>query len=239
MIIDKKHINFENDYIKIRQKENRVYSDDEVKNLPWISPNKQQESEWRLRSSSTGQFFEYVKNQDPKNILDLACGNGWFTHLLKEKFPNSEVLGMDINALELEQGKRCFNQEGLSFKREDIFNHTPNDLYDLITINAGVQYFPDVKLLMKKLFSILAVNGVVHILDSPVYKNKKDANAAKLRSDMYYNSLGLDIKSDFYFHHTIFDFQDFEVLREPSKNKFWRKINKQSPLSWLKCKKVS
>lgn len=227
------HKIFEKNYLKIRDIEHRVYTDQQVMALPFESPFPNQKLEWKLRSKTTTRFLNYIAKKPFKNILDIGCGNGWFTNQIAQKSPGSKVLGGDINTVELNQAKRCFNQANIHFTYLNIFNLDPNKKFDLITINAAIQYLPDMAEVMLKIKSLLADNGEFHILDSPVYGNEQEARKAKQRSDQYYLSMGVPEMSDAYFHHVWSDFNDFEVLYQPTKIPGIDKILKQSPFPWL------
>ena len=78
---------FEKLYLQVRKKENRIYSDDEIKLLPYASKINPHKNEWALRTKSFLRFREYLSHKKSKlNILDLGCGNGWFTGQLAKEF---------------------------------------------------------------------------------------------------------------------------------------------------------
>lgn len=231
---------FEKNYLKIRDLEHRVYTDQQVKNLPFTSPNLSQNSEWKLRSKTTVRFLNYIANKDFKKVLDIGCGNGWFTNQIAQKLTDSEVLGGDINKTELNQARRCFDRSNLNFTYLDIFNLDPDKKFDLITINAAIQYFSKIDEVMLKIKALLTETGEFHVLDSPIYANVEEAKKAKQRSDQYYNTMGVPEMSEAYFHHVWSDFDDFEVLYRPTLVPGISKFLKQSPFPWLifrtKCK---
>ena len=51
---------FELKYIEARKKENRIYSDEEVKLLPYASANNPHKNEWKLRKRSLDRFNNYI-----------------------------------------------------------------------------------------------------------------------------------------------------------------------------------
>ncbi len=227
---------FESLYIDTRDKESRVLSDDEVKLLPKTSSVYKLHNEWELRENTTTRFSSYLVKKDVKNILDLGCGNGWFTAAMAKVKPNSNVIGVDLNITELEQAARIFSSESIKFLYHNIFDESTmfNNKFDLITLNASVQYFPDFDILFDKLKEFLIPNGEIHILDSPFYGSNEIMKAEE-RTKFYYKSLGNEKLSDYYFHHNINSTKSFDVLYKP-KNGKWAKLfnSNQSPFLWLK-----
>lgn len=231
------HIDFEQAYLAVRDKEQRVYNDEQVKLLPFESPVSSQDHEWQLRAKTTRRFLTYLSQHNFSNVLDLGCGNGWFTHQVAKQLPKATILGGDINEEELNQAKRCFTLSNVSFEYVDLFSFGTMQKFDLITINAAIQYFPDLALFMQKIKGLLSENGEFHILDSPVYKDEAAANEAQKRSEEYYAQLGAPEMSTSYFHHTWQDFQDFQIKYKPNSLLGINRILKQSPFPWLAFKR--
>ena len=46
-------------YIKVRKKENRLYSENEIKKLPCVEPNNPHYKKWQIREKSTTRFVNY------------------------------------------------------------------------------------------------------------------------------------------------------------------------------------
>jgi len=230
---------FEDIYLNVREKENRIYSDSELKSLPFASSSNPHKNEWDLRAKSFQRFKKYLKTKKQKlNILDLGCGNGWFSGQLSRTFDHNFYCA-DVNLTEMKQGRKVFNSENIKFVYADIFNaEIPQTSFDMITVNAAVQYFPDLKRLLKKLTALICENGEVHILDSPFY-SKSDAVNAKKRTMDYYSAIGFKEMADNYYHHTWDELSEFkfEILYQLNSisNKIKRLILKaDSPFPWIK-----
>ncbi|MBK9097270.1 MAG: class I SAM-dependent methyltransferase [bacterium] len=229
---------FEDVYLKVRQKENRVYADAELILLPFASSSNPHKSEWDLRSKSFQRFREYLKTKKSDlNILDLGCGNGWFCGQLSKSF-NQNFYCVDVNLTELIQGRRVFNSEHLRFIYVNIFEaKLPEKGFDIILINAAIQYFPDISKLLNKLLTLLKVNGELHIIDSPIY-SVNEAIKAKERTQNYYSSIGFPEMSDKYHHHTWEDIRQFnyKILYNPLTltNKIKKIFVRDSPFPWIR-----
>lgn len=193
---------FESKYIPLRVKEQRVYSDEQVLELPTISKNHIHYKEWKLRVSSLNRFIEYHKKDSKvKSILEVGCGNGWFTQKISQ-LKHSTIIGLDTNLEELKQARRVFKNKNIEFAYGDVFEDIfePNQ-FDCIVLNSSIQYFPDIEQLISRCFYYLKKNGEIHILDSPFYSDN-EAQKAKKRSDNYFKKMNAHSMCFNYFHHT-------------------------------------
>jgi len=226
---------FSNAYVKVRKKENRILTDEEIAILPYLKKH-----EWPLREKSTERFLQYIaaKNK-PLHILEIGCGNGWFSHKIAILAKKNKIVGLDVNSQELKQATRVFQKENLYFIYGDIFKikGTLKQQFDIIVLNSAAQYFPDFKALLNTLLTFLKPEGEVHIIDSPFYKTSEIENA-KQNTLTYYTNLGFPEMSKNYHHHEVSKIADFDILYEYKRNiinKILRK--KDSPFSWYRLKK--
>lgn len=230
---------FEEMYISLRVKENRVYSDKQLLNLPNVDPGHAYYKEWLIRKRSCRQLQRYLTSKKRNlKILEIGCGNGWFAaQLLKVR--GSKVTGIDINESELAQAERVFGgKPGISFISGDIRSGMLKEAnVDIIVFAASVQYFPSLKEIVKTSLDHLAEGGEIHILDTPFYL-PGDLEAARQRTVTYYASMGFPGMADHYFHHGIDELKPFryEVLYNASSllNKLvWR----SNPFPWICVKR--
>lgn len=199
-------------YIALRNKEQRVYNDTIVKELPEISDNHPLSKEWLIRKNTMSSLIHYLKaKQNCKTILELGCGNGWLSHNLAVNL-QAEVCGMDINEVELSQASDVFsNCSNLSFLFADIFSvEFGQPTFDTIIAASCVQYFPDLRKLINRLQELLMPSGEIHIVDSPVYSTTNEINAAQQRSREHFIELGFPEMTDWYFHHSMDEIGNFK-----------------------------
>lgn len=219
-------------YLKVRRKENRLYSDQEIKRLPDFEKKDVHYDEWQLRKKSAVRFTNYLRQKNrPLKILDVGCGNGWFSHLMST-INNTEVIGLDINVTELEQADCAFKKENLSFVYADIFEKTElhQHKFDIIVFNSCLQYFDNLIELFQTADDLLAENGEIHSIDTPLYNNN-NMESAKKRSHIYYDSLGFPEMTKNYFHHRFDDLGKYKIMYKPSPlSKYFKK---DSPFCWI------
>lgn len=191
-------------YLKVRKTENRLLSDDAVKKLPFESPHADYIKEWKMREKSHLKLMRLLRKQpEPKTILDVGCGNGWFTNLLAKEFPKSTVYGVDLNQPELEQANRLFGSGQVWFLYLDLLKttHFPDLSFDMIFFNASIQYFPELNAILTKSKNLITAEGSIWINDSPFYKDERAQSVASERSMAYYSSQGCPEMAQYYFHH--------------------------------------
>ena len=228
---------FEKHYLQVRQAEGRILTVPEIQNLPETPDSYRHHQEWNQRKKSTRRLLQYITNKKPCKILDIGCGNGWFLYKVADSA--SVLTGIDVNQLELNLAAEALsglNQVDLIYG--DVFEVSFKVSYDIILLNACVQYFEDFFKLIQRLKSLLAPGGEIHIVDSPFYINKTEAQAAKDRSSNYYQNKGVPEMANHYFHHSLDDLEqfDFQVLYNPSSlhQRIKRKLMIDSPFYWIK-----
>lgn len=223
-------------YIKVRTIEGRLLDDRSVSKLPDVPNIHPLKREWEIRRQSSDRLLEYLKEKKAGvTVLDVGCGNGWMSNLLSQ-IPDSDVSALDLNITELEQGARVFSKNSaLTFLFADIFEAPlPENAFDIISVASAIQYFPDLPALIERLLRLLKQNGEIHIFDSPLY-TESSVEAARGRSQAYYEEIGVPEMSEHYFHHTYSGLKDFNYafLYKPTSMKNFI-IRNSSPFPWIR-----
>ncbi|HAJ56720.1 MAG TPA: malonyl-[acyl-carrier protein] O-methyltransferase BioC [Candidatus Omnitrophica bacterium] len=107
--------------------------------------------------------FELLSRQprdECRNILEIGCGTGIYTSLLKEKFDKAALKAVDISAemIRVAEGKL---KGGVEFTVADAEDVLPYGNFDLITSNASMQWFADLEAALRKCSAKLMENGVL------------------------------------------------------------------------------
>ncbi len=106
----------------------------------------------------------------PRRILDLGCGTGSTTLMLKQAFPEAEVIGLDLSPYMLVRAQHKAESAGLDVTwRHGNAEQTKfkSDSFDLVTASLLFHETPtDVsQAILRESFRLLVVGGQVLILD--------------------------------------------------------------------------
>lgn len=229
-------------YLRVREQEGRLYSDEAVARLPEVDRSHPLSGEWQARSRSAARLCRYLAGlPGPLTLLDLGCGNGWLSHRLAG-LPGCRVLGVDLNHFELAQAARVFGRQGsLSFVRADVFRAPlrPQSI-NVVVIASAVQYFADLTGLVRHLLGLLCPRGELHILDSPLY-GASERLTAEARSRAYYTAIGFPRMADRYHHHLNAALDTFRPVWLYSPDNLWARLRRRlgevdSPFPWIRIR---
>jgi trans-aconitate methyltransferase len=125
-------------------------------------------------------------SQTSKVILDLGCGDGFFTAPIAERFPLARVIGIDNSKVQLEKAKvHCVTYANIELQDRDVFNEElPNAniiiapfILNYISKSTKVESF------FKKMYAHLSSEGVlIGVIDDPHnFDNKKYGAIKRLK----------------------------------------------------------
>lgn len=97
--------------------------------------------------------------QQAGTLLDLGCGTGYFSNVLKNTFPQSTLLGVDLAEGMLLQAKRTINNvawlagdaENLPFKNNSV---------DIVFSNLALQWCHDFVKVLNEVYRVLKSGGL-------------------------------------------------------------------------------
>ena len=159
--------------------------------------------------------------KEAKRILDLGCGTGNSTKILKDRFPNARVIGADNSDEMLAKAKKTHPDiEFVSLDAGGDLSEVKGK-FDIVFSNACIQWIPNHEILLPKLMSLLRQGGVlavqipiqsehpVHIIMNELvtaakWKDKlSQRNYNNLSTSEYYDVLS-GISDDFEMWETIY-----------------------------------
>jgi malonyl-CoA O-methyltransferase len=98
---------------------------------------------------------------DKARILEIGCGTGYLTKALCTRFPQAQIFAVDLAPGMIEVAKEKVRLEQVTFICGDIEQMNWQKSFDLIISNATFQWFNQLELTLKKLFSSLTTNGMI------------------------------------------------------------------------------
>ncbi|MBD1364889.1 class I SAM-dependent methyltransferase [Mucilaginibacter sp. ZT4R22] len=228
---------FESLYLAVRGLEQRIYTDEQLRQLPEIAPSHVHYKEWQIRKRSAERLVSYLaKKKKSLAILEIGCGNGWLAAKLAG-LKDARVFALDVNAVELEQAKRVFKKSNLQFFEGDFSNQYFVGLkFDVIVFAASIQYFSPLKDILTKMQGYLADGGEIHIIDSNFY-TEQTTEGARQRTFDYYKKISYPQLAAHYFHHRLDELAGFNhrILSNP--NGIKNRLLKGSPFYWVRINK--
>ncbi len=111
-----------------------------------------------------------IMSDNPKSIIDIGCGPGNSTRVLKDKFPNARVIGVDSSKDMIKTAESNYNDiEFMMFDAGKDFDKL-NDKFDIVFSNACIQWIPNHEKLLKNMMSILNDGGIMAVQTPMNYK---------------------------------------------------------------------
>jgi SAM-dependent methyltransferase len=102
-------------------------------------------------------------------ILDIACGAGYGSFLLAQKFPRAHVIGVDYDPQAIEQAQRDFILPNLEYKHGDAthWEETIGEMkYDCIVSFDTIEHVAHREIMMQNLVEHLNRRGIL-LLSTP------------------------------------------------------------------------
>lgn len=98
-----------------------------------------------VQNLSASILIKEITSDNFSNILDIGCGTGNYTKLLREKFPKAIIKAVDISEEMIKVAKEKLGKSGVEFIIADAQSLNLEEKFDLISSNASFQWFQDLK----------------------------------------------------------------------------------------------
>jgi len=113
------------------------------------------------RTQPAADLVARISLDNPRRIIDLGCGPGNSTSLLRDRWPDAEVAGLDNSVEMLEKAARDW-PEG-AWIEGDIGSWRAEEAYDLVFTNAALQWVPDHETLLPQLLDQVRDGGALAV----------------------------------------------------------------------------
>lgn len=108
------------------------------------------------QKQAANKLFSLIDIDKSSNVIDVGCGTGYLTSLIKTK--TDQVKGIDISPKMIEAAKK--ERPNINFYVEDGESLVAPDDYNLIITNAVTYYFKNVQSTFKNFYLSLKQNGI-------------------------------------------------------------------------------
>lgn len=112
-----------------------------------------------LPAQKTARFtrtLEEIKNGD--KVLDIGCGVGVLTQLVKKTYPDCEVYGVDISSQAIEDNKK--ENPEIYYSQGTVNNLSfDNEMFDVIFSGEVLEHLDDPQVLLTEGFRLLKDGG--------------------------------------------------------------------------------
>jgi trans-aconitate 2-methyltransferase len=113
------------------------------------------------RTRPARDLLARVPLEQVRHAVDLGCGPGNSTALLRARWPDAHIVGVDSSPAMLERARRDWPQG--TWIEADVRTFTPRPAPDLLFANALLQWLPDHRTLVPALFDALRPGGVLAV----------------------------------------------------------------------------
>jgi len=171
-------------YETVRIAEGRETRDpDQLRALPFRDLSGKRPYEWCIRSRTYKAFIECVieplerQFPGPLRIMDLGSGVGWLAYRLTVR--GHEVAAVDLVSNDFD-GLGTHHRFGPSFTSlQAEFDRLPfqGESVDIVVYNAAFHYAIDYAVTLREALRVLAPDGRVVILDTPLYHDSSSGAA--------------------------------------------------------------
>lgn len=114
-----------------------------------------------LQKRSGVELLALIENNGIRNILEIGCGTGNHTMLLRKKFQDARIQAIDISEEMVEVASLKLPDMGIEFMVTDAERADLEGGFDLITANACFQWFDDLAGALERYSGLLNPEGTI------------------------------------------------------------------------------
>lgn len=171
---------------------------------------------------------------EPINILDFGCGDGKYSILIKQLYPQCEMFGCDLSPNMISQAKQNASRKNVCIKFKISDSHVPfKYLFDVILINAVFAHI-NINLLdsiVENLTNHLSENGRIIVFEQTALYPQHGQTWNRHTEDFYeklFNSYGFVLNWKQLISHRRYDKYEnmlhkylFRHRKNPNKSKLY------------------
>jgi trans-aconitate 2-methyltransferase len=113
------------------------------------------------RTQPSLDLISRIAIESPCNIIDLGCGPGNSTNMLRQRWPDAHIVGLDSSKEMITSASAAYPEE--NWILEDAASWIADASYDIVFSNAALQWLPDHASLFAHLFEQVAKSGALAV----------------------------------------------------------------------------
>lgn len=127
------------------------------------------------RTQPAVDLAKRIRLSHPAKIIDIGCGPGNSTHVLKNYFPESDILGIDNSNNMIKAASEQYKDLRFMQCNAEKELGTFKSEFDIVFSNACIQWIPDHQNLLGNMFALLKFHGIMAIqtpmnYEEPIHK---------------------------------------------------------------------
>jgi trans-aconitate 2-methyltransferase len=152
----------------------------------------------RYADERSRPFVELVARVEgePRTIVDLGCGPGHLTSVLRARWPEATVLGVDSSTEMIERARADDADPRASYELADVSAWEPSGPVDLIVSNALFQWVPDQLDVIERLAAHVAPGGTFALQTPHNYSGPSHRLLSQIASQPPYRELTEGLHDD-------------------------------------------
>ncbi len=107
------------------------------------------------------KLIPIIKGDSFDHILEVGCGTGTYTELLRNRYRDSAITAVDISEKMVDAARNKVRDKQTCFLVEDGERLQTEQKYDLITSNASLQWFDDIPSALMRFSNMLSDEGML------------------------------------------------------------------------------
>lgn len=112
------------------------------------------------------QMMARLPDEQPARCADLACGTGDLTRALAARYPDAQIIGIDLTPEMLDRARRLTAQPRIEYRQGDMNElPLPDASVDVITGGYALRNAPDLDTALREIRRVLRPGGVFAFLD--------------------------------------------------------------------------
>ncbi len=200
----------------------------------------------RERTQPSIDLINRIHINNPQTIVDIGCGPGNSTAMLRERWPSAEIVGIDSSEQMIQKATEN-HPEGM-WILSDALSYNEKEGFDIVFSNAVIQWIKNHETLIPHLLSLLKPKGAIAIqvpqnqespihcalmetaADDPFCEFTGEAKKAlNYRTGLYYYNLLSEVVDELYIWETTY----YHVMGSHQDLLSWYKSTGMRP--FLKC----